>query len=79
MPREDPLDVERGADEIVARLKKLGIPCTVYEPQLFLGLPKPSRLEVGGETFEAKPSSFSAVGTRRAAKARLSSSRAIPS
>jgi len=58
MPREDPLDVARGADEIAARLKALGIPCTVHEPQLFLGLPKPSRLEVGGETFEAKPSSF---------------------
>ncbi len=58
LPREDPLDVEKGCDEIVARLKKLGIPVTVHEPQLFLGLPKPSRLEVGGETFEAKPSSF---------------------
>jgi hypothetical protein len=58
MPREDPDDVNAGGDEIVNRLKALGIPVTIHNPELYLSLPKVGRLEIDGETFEAKPPSF---------------------
>ena len=58
MRREHPTEMNRGGEEIAARLSRLGIPCTMYEPTLFLSTPRPSKLEVGGLTFEAKPPSF---------------------
>jgi hypothetical protein len=56
--RETPAEMNRGGDELAARLTRLGIPCTVYEPTLFLSTPTASRLEVGGLTFDARPPSF---------------------
>jgi N-acetylated-alpha-linked acidic dipeptidase len=58
LPREEFDDIARGADEIISRLAALGVPTTVYEPDLFLSLPRIGRLEVDGESFEAKPPSF---------------------
>jgi len=58
MRRETPAEMNCGGDEIAARLARLGIPCTVHEPTLFLSTPKASWLEVGGLTFDARPPSF---------------------
>jgi hypothetical protein len=58
MRRETPAEMNHGGEEIAARLARLGIPCTMLEPTLFLSTPKPSHLEVGGQTFEARPPSF---------------------
>ena len=56
--RETPVEMNRGGEEIAARLARLGIPCTMHEPTLFLSTPKASHLEVGGLTFDARPPSF---------------------
>src|SRR6516162_5953021 len=58
-PREEPEDVNRGADLIAAHLRKVGIPVTVHEPRLFLSLPGKARVESGGRSFAAKPPAFS--------------------
>lgn len=58
-PREKPDDVNRGADLIAAHLGRIGIPVTMHEPKLFLSLPGPARVEVGGRSFAAKPPAFS--------------------
>lgn len=56
--RETPVEMNRGGEEIAVRLARLGIPCTMHEPTLFLSTPKASHLEVGGLTFDARPPSF---------------------
>ncbi len=56
--RETPAEMNRGGEEIAARLARLGIPCTMHEPTLFLSTPTASHLEVGGLTFDARPPSF---------------------
>jgi len=56
--RETPAEMNRGGEEIAVRLARLGIPCTMHEPTLFLSTPKASHLEVGGLTFDARPPSF---------------------
>ena len=38
-PRWRPADVNRGADMIVERLKALGVPVTVHEPEIYLSIP----------------------------------------
>lgn len=58
--REHPTDVNRAADVLVGRLRALGIPVEVYEPEVFLSLPKGARVEADGTTFHAKPPSYSA-------------------
>jgi len=58
-PREKPQDVNRGADMIVERLRRLGLPVTVHEPSLYLSLPGAARVEAGGRVFAAKPPAFS--------------------
>jgi hypothetical protein len=60
-PRERPADANRGAGIIAERLGSAGIPVTVHEPTLFLSLPGPASLEVGGKRFTAKPPAFSAI------------------
>jgi len=60
-PREKPADANRGAEIIAERLKSAGIPVTVHEPMLFLSLPGPASIEVGGKCFKAKPPAFSAI------------------
>ncbi len=58
MRRETPAEMNCGGEEIAARLARLGIPCTMHEPTLFLSTPKASWLDVGGMTFDARPPSF---------------------
>ena len=38
-PREKPEDVNRGADMIAERLRRIGLTVTMHEPRLFLSLP----------------------------------------
>ena len=59
MPRWRPEDVNRGADEIVGRLKRLGIPVEVYEPEIYLSIPLSASVETAGGAHRAKPSSMS--------------------
>ena len=39
MPRWRPEDVNKGADVIVSRLKALGVPVEVHEPEIYLSIP----------------------------------------
>ncbi|WP_419909302.1 M28 family metallopeptidase [Hoeflea sp.] len=57
--REHPADVDRGMEEVVARLKNHGVEVTVHQPNLFLSLPGEARVEAGGQTFRAKPPAYS--------------------
>ncbi|WJR65293.1 M28 family peptidase [Neorhizobium sp. CSC1952] len=56
--REHPTDVNRGMDEVAARLKKHGVNVTMHEPSLYLSLPGLARVEAGGKTFRAKPPAY---------------------
>ena len=58
--REKPADANRGAEIIAERLGSAGIPVTMHEPMLFLSLPGPASVEIGGKRFNAKPPAFSA-------------------
>jgi N-acetylated-alpha-linked acidic dipeptidase len=57
--REHPTDVNRGMDEVVARLTRHGVPVTVHEPSLYLSLPGVARVQAGGVTMRAKPPAYS--------------------
>jgi hypothetical protein len=57
--REHPTDVNRGMDEVVARLRKHGVEVTVHEPSLYLSLPGAARVEAEGKSFRAKPPAYS--------------------
>lgn len=59
MHRWMPDDVNTGADEIISRLQRLGIPHTVHEPEIYLSVPLSASVEVDGRTFRAKPPSMS--------------------
>lgn len=59
MHRWMPDDVNKGADEIIGRLLRLGIPHTVYEPEIYLSVPLSASVEVNGQSFRAKPPSMS--------------------
>ena len=59
-PREAPDDANRGAELIADRLKSAGIPVTMHRPTLFLSLPGPASVEIGGQHYFAKPPAFSA-------------------
>ena len=59
-PREAPDDANRGAELIAERLKSAGIPVTMHRPTLFLSLPGPASVEIGGQRYRAKPPAFSA-------------------
>lgn len=56
--REHPTDVNRGMDEVAARLKRHGVDVTMHEPSLYLSLPGLARVEAGGKTFRAKPPAY---------------------
>lgn len=60
-PREKPADANRGAEIIAERLMSAGIPVTMHEPTLFLSLPGPASVRMGGKSFKAKPPAFSAI------------------
>jgi hypothetical protein len=57
--REHPDDVRAAANEIVARLKKLGVPVDVHDPELFLSLPGAGSVRCGDATYRAKPMAMS--------------------
>jgi hypothetical protein len=56
--REHPTDVNRGMDEVAARLAKHGVPVTMHTPELYLSLPGAARVEIAGQTFRAKPPAY---------------------
>src|SRR5918994_648737 len=58
-PRWRPADVNRGADMIVERLKALGVPVTVHEPEIYLSIPFEAAVKAGGRTMRAKPPAYS--------------------
>jgi len=58
-PREKPEDVNRGADMIAERLRRIGLTVTMHEPRLFLSLPGKASVSAGGRTFRGKPPAFS--------------------
>ena len=55
MPRWMPEDVDRGADAIVERLGRHGVPVTVHRPDIYLSIPLSASVEAGGVTHRAKP------------------------
>ena len=73
MPRWRPEDVNRGADVIADRLRALGVPVEVHEPEIYLSIPLSASVQAGGKTFRAKPpsSSLSVPGGRTARLVKL--------
>lgn len=57
--REHPDDVRTACDEIVARLRRHGVPVEVHDPEVFLSLPGKASVVVGKEGFRAKPMAMS--------------------
>lgn len=62
-PRWKPADVNKSADMIVERLKALGVPVTVHEPDIYLSIPFDASVTVGGRTMRAKPPAYSVPTT----------------
>jgi N-acetylated-alpha-linked acidic dipeptidase len=56
MHRWRPDDVNRAADELVSRLRALGLPVEVHAPEVYLSVPHGASVEAD-ETFRAKPPS----------------------
>lgn len=63
LKREHPDDVRTAAEEIVARLKRLGVPVDVHDPEIFLSIPGKGSVEskggATGATYRAKPMAMS--------------------
>ena len=59
LKREHPTDVATAAADIVGRLRALGVPVTVHEPEIFLSIPGKASVSVGGATVRAKPMAMS--------------------
>ncbi|MCC7425729.1 MAG: M28 family peptidase [Alphaproteobacteria bacterium] len=59
MHRWMPEDVNKGVDHLVGKLKALGIPVEVHEPELNLSIPIKAEVRCGGKTFRAKSPSSS--------------------
>jgi N-acetylated-alpha-linked acidic dipeptidase len=69
MPRWLPEDVNRGADVIAQRLRGVGVPVEVHEPEIYLSIPLSASVAAGGVTYRAKPpSSALSVPEGRTAK-----------
>jgi N-acetylated-alpha-linked acidic dipeptidase len=60
MVREHPDDVDRAVDVLVERLEGYGVPVTVYEPELYLSLPREASVTADGATYRAKAPAASA-------------------
>ena len=58
MPRWQPEDVNRAAQVIASHLASVGVPCTMYEPTIYLSIPYEASVSAGGTTFHAKPSAY---------------------
>ena len=54
-PRWMPEDVNRGADMIAERLRGLGVPVTLHQPEIYLAVPLSASVEAGGVVHRAKP------------------------
>ena len=59
------MDERAAAHFIASRLEVLDIPHDVHEPELYLSIPRGASVEVAGEEFTAKPSSFSTSTDRK--------------
>ncbi len=59
MHRWRPEDVNKGADAIGKRLKKLGIPFEMHKPTIYLSVPLDASVTLGRKRFRAKPPSMS--------------------
>ena len=56
MPRWEPKDVNRSADEIVSRLAAHDVPVTVHEPELYLSIPFSAEIRTADGADEATSS-----------------------
>lgn len=52
--REEPEEVRRGAELLIERITASGLALTVHDPELYLGLPVETTVEVGGHILKAK-------------------------
>ena len=59
MPRWRPEDVNAAVDELVTRLRSLGIPVEVHAPEIYLSIPLSASVEANGRMIRAKPPSSS--------------------
>lgn len=59
------MDERAAAHFIASRLEALEIPHDVYEPELYLSIPRGASVKMAGEDFIAKPPSFGASTTKR--------------
>ncbi len=57
MPRWMPEDVNRAADVIVQRLRGVGVPVEVHEPEICLSIPLSAEVRADGRVIRAKPPS----------------------
>lgn len=58
MPRWKPEDVNRAAQVLASHLAGAGVPCTIYEPTIYLSIPYEASVTAGVTTFHAKPSAY---------------------
>ena len=58
-PRWKPADVNKSCDMMTARLKALGVPVTVYEPEIYLSVPYSASVKAGRQSFKAKTPAYS--------------------
>lgn len=56
--RWKPEDVNAAAELIAERLRGLGIPVTMHQPEIYLSIPLDASVEADGTTFRAKPPSM---------------------
>ena len=59
MPRWRPEDVNRGADVLATKLRAIGVPVEVHEPEICLSVPLSASVTAGNVTYRAKPPSSS--------------------
>ena len=59
LPRWRPEDVNRGADVLAAKLRGIGVPVEVHEPDICLSVPLSASVTAGNVTYRAKPPSSS--------------------
>jgi N-acetylated-alpha-linked acidic dipeptidase len=57
--REHPDDCNRAAQHLIDRLKALGVPVKVHEPQLYLALPQGAHVDCEGRKLFARPAPMS--------------------
>ncbi|MBN9064658.1 MAG: peptidase M28 [Rhizobiales bacterium 65-9] len=58
-PRWKPRDVNKGADMIVKRLQKLGVPVSTLDADIYLSIPFEAEVKIGRRAIRAKTPSYS--------------------